>query len=478
MTALAPVPAAEVAEPAAPARPARVAAILAVVVALVGAVLGPTGGLDGLLGPGAVTVAAGEVERQRGDTWVAVDVGQPVPDGATIRVPTGTATLDVPGGQVDLAEGSRATVDDTLTLTVGTVVVRSPRLAVGDDAVLAEGPGTWRYDATGRVGVYDGSAVVTDATGREALVRSLTELRVRDGVLAGPTRPYVYTDADPFDPRYLATAFEVDDYVSALRGGLTADYGSAPQPVAFYTDFDGLDGALVAAVGDVGFDRVGDRIGPPAAVLVAAVVTDALVVDAGLPAAEAAALVRDRRLAGATWGLIAQANDLDAGNVRAAADRALTRRQLAEAQGTATPVAGFGVASPSAPTPADAPAIDDGDTPDASGPSGPDGSGEGDPGAPPPDGETPEQDGGLLRQLVDDSGAGDLVGGEAGDLVDDVVDAGDDLLEGPDPSGGFASEPVDDGAGGGGDGLLDTTGEVLRGTVDTVEDTVGGLLGD
>ncbi len=149
--------------------------------------------------------------------------------------------------------------------------------------------------------------------------------------------PYVYTSDDAFDRRHLADAMAVDDYVAALRGGLAAQYGTAPQPPAFYVDFDGLDGQLVAALGDVGFDRDGDRVGPPADVLVAAVVTSAIVSDAGLAPVVAADEVRALRLDGATWGLIAQGRDLDAGNVRAAADRALARRAVAEQQGVAVP---------------------------------------------------------------------------------------------------------------------------------------------
>lgn len=477
MTAVAPTRGAGVADGATPATPARIAAVLAVAVALLGVVLGPTGGLDGLLGGQAVAVQSGVVERQVGDDWESVPVGTPLGEGTVLRAPDGTATLQVPGGTVDLAEGTRLRVGTPTWVLAGSVVVQSPRVVVGDAGVTAQGPGTWRWDATGRVGAYGGAVVVTDATDREVLVRRLEQAGVRDAVVAERPRPYVYTDADPFDRQHLATALGVDDYVSALRAGLSADYGTAPQPRPFYTDFDGLDGQLVAALGDVGFDQVGERIGPPADVLVAAVVTDALVVDAGLPPQDAADEVRTLRLAGATWGLIAQGRDLDAGNVRAAAERALARRQLAEQQGTAVPaVAPAGgpagaSGSPDGPE-GTAGAADPGPTDGGTGATG--GRPAVDEPAPEPsDGPAPEEPG-PLESIVDETGAGDLAGDEVGGLVDDVVEAGDDLLDGPDPE--VSDPPVDAGADDA--NVLDTTGEVVEDTVGTVEGTVGSLLGE
>lgn len=475
MTAVVSARGVEATERVAPAAPARAAAVLAVVVALVGAVLGPTGRLDQLLGPDAVRVTRGVVELRVDDGWEVLRPGAGVGHGAELRAPDGTASLQVRGGGVDLAEGTHLTVTAPgLRIAAGSVVVDAPAVVVGDGAAEANGPGTWRWDATGRVGAYRGAVVVTDAADREVLVRPFEQVGVQDAVVTQSPRPYVYTDADAFDRQHLATAIAVDDYVGALRRGLAGDYGTAPQPPAFYTDFDGLDGALVAALGDVGFDRVGARVGPPADVLVAAVVTDALVVEAGLAPDVAADEVRTARLAGAAWGIVAQARDLDAGDVRAAAERALARRQLAEQQGTATP------AIPSAPaadptTPDDPPGTPTGG-PDGDGPGGDDGSDptEPDPSTPPQQPGSPD-DPGLLEDVVDETGATDLLGDDVGGLVDDVVGAVDDVLDGPDPDpdGGPVADPTE----GGGD-LLDTTGDVVEGTVDTLEQTADTLLGD
>lgn len=494
MTAQTAAPAVGTAAPVAPAPPARVAAALAVVVALVGGLMGPGGQLDTLLGANAVTVAAGRVEAQVAEGWIPVPVGSRVQPGATLRAPDGQATLRVPGGSVDLAEGTRLTTEASMRVQAGTVVVHGSRTVVGDGSTHVQGTDTWRYDAAGRIGAYTGSVVVTDAADREVLVRSLQEARVRDGILAAEPRPYVYAGADAFDRQFLATAFDVDDYLAALRTGLQAQYGNAPQGAAFYTDFDGLDGSLVGVLGDIGFEREGDRVGPPAEVLVASVVTEALVVDAGLVPDVASQRVRDLRVAGATWGLVVQGHDLDASHVRAAADRALARRQLAEQQGTAAPViqsqtpdgASPGTTSGGSETPrGSTPPATDGqeEVPDDDG---------GD--AVPPSSDDPDDGSGPVRDAVDDTGADDLLDDDAGNLVDDVVESVDDavqdveegtgqLVDAVDPTspsestsgvvGETVSEVGDEAA-----GAVDDVTDAVDGATDAVESGVGSLLGD
>lgn len=447
---------------AAPAAPARTAALLAVVVAVLGSLMGPTGQLDQLLGAAPVRVAAGVVEQQVDGGWERVDVGEVVAAGTRFRAVGDIATLEVPGGEVDVADGTRAVAGADLVVETGTAVVRSPEVAVGDGAVEAQGAGAWRYDATGRVGVYEGATLLRDATGREVLVRPLQEVGLRDGAVASELRPYVYVGSDPFDRRHLADALGVDDYVGALARGLDADFGTAPQQPAFYTDFDGLDGRLLALLGDVGFDRDGPRVGPPADVLVAAVVTEALVVDAGLPPADAATEVRTARLDGATWGLIAQARELDASHVRAAADRALSRREQAVEQGTATPVIPSDGESPDGaddepggttdpdlggPGPGDGGTDpgDDGEDPDGDG-EDPDGGG----------GDGPTDDGGPISDTLDDLGGDEAVPDPLEEPVDDLVDVIDDVLDGGSEDGGL----VEDTTGNLGDTVESTTGAV------------------
>jgi len=134
MSAVAPARGAEVTTPVAPAAPARAAAVLAVVVALVGAVLGPTGRLDVLLGPDAVRVAQGVVEHRVDDTWEVLRPGAGVGEGTELRAPDGTATLEVRGGAVDLAEGTHLTVTAPgLRVAAGSVVADDHGRGVDDD---------------------------------------------------------------------------------------------------------------------------------------------------------------------------------------------------------------------------------------------------------------------------------------------------------------------------------------------------------
>lgn len=438
---------------AAPAAPARTAALLAVVVAVLGSLVGPTGQLDQLLGAAPVRVAAGVVEQEVEGGWERVEVGAVVASGTRFRAVGDIATLEVPGGEVDVADGTRAVAGADLVVETGTAVVRSPQVAVGDGVVQAQGAGAWRYDATGRVGVYEGATLLRDATGREVLVRPLQEVGLRDGAVESDLRPYVYVGSDPFDRRHLADALGVDDYVGALARGLEADFGTAPQQPAFYTDFDGLDGQLLPLLGDVGFDRDGPRVGPPADVLVAAVVTEALVVDAGLAPADAATEVRTARLDGATWGLIAQARELDASHVRAAADRALARREQAVEQGTATPVI------PSDDEAADGTDEDPDGTTDPGGPGG-DGTDPDDGGDDPDDGddggEDPTDDGGPISDTLDDLGGDEVVPDPLEEPVDDVVDVVDDVLDGGSEDDGL----VEDTTGNLGETVESSTGAV------------------
>jgi hypothetical protein len=319
MQTLSVAPGAVASEGAAPAAPARLAAVAAVAVALLGGLLGPTGGLDGVFGATPVRVAAGIVEVQDGDAWRTVPVGQPVAPGVVFRTGDGIATLTfrvAPWSWLRRRWGP-SMGDWPWRLAAPSCGRHNWRRVTGLSRHRVRGPGA---------GMPPGGPppttgpVLTDATGRQTLVRTLNEALVRDGVLFDDVRPLVYVGSDPFDRAWLAPAMGVDDLVAQLGRGLTATYGVLPQSPAFYVDFDGLDGQTVALLGDVGFDRDGDRIGPPADVLIASVVTDALVTNAGLAPADAATEVRTRRLAGATWGLIVQARELDASHVRAAAN--------------------------------------------------------------------------------------------------------------------------------------------------------------
>ena len=73
--------------------------------------------------------------------------------------------------------------------------------------------------------------------------------------------------------------------------------------------------------------------------------------------------------------------------------------------------------------------------------------------------------------------ATDLLGEEVGGLVDDVVGSVDDVLDGPEDDDSPTTDVPTSGATEG-DGLLDATGDVVQGTVDTLEGVTGSLLGN
>jgi hypothetical protein len=476
--------------PGAPTVPARLAAVAALLVALVGAGLGSLGGLDALLGDAGVTVVRGRVELATPSGWTVAGTGVRLPRGGEIRVPDGRATLAVPGGELDLTEGAELVLDEPIRVTAGTALARSNgHVTLGAGAVTATGRGAWRIDGggPGRIATYRGSAVVTDAADREILLRDLQELRIRNGVADGEPRPYVYTSVDPFDPEYLRDAFAVDDLARALHRGLEADYGSAPQSPDFYVDFDGLDGQLVGALGDVGFTFVGDRLGPPADVLIAAVVTEAVVTRSGLSPQDAADEVRTWRLDGATWGLIAVRWDLSPSDVRAAAERALNRRRAALDAGTATPVV-----TPAAVVPGTAGAPGEGGAPSDPG-SGtpPDAGGGDDPTTPPPPGgepgpepESPGPVGTVVDTVNDVVPLEDALGDDATGTVDQTAELVDDVLDGLTGIGSSLGDGLT-GQGGGvaeipgqlGD-LVDETAGNVGAVVDGTAATVGGVLGN
>ena len=312
-----------------PAPTARAAALLAVLIVLVGIVIGPMSGFDTVFGVRSTTVAAGQVEVATDEGWVLAEPGDRIADGARVRAASPRPALARGAMTLHLGPDAVVVTGATPAVEAGTVVGDGDQVSLSHDLVAVEGSGLVRVDAIGRYAAYAGSAVVTDAADAEVLVRAYEDVRGVDGIVREDPRPYTYVDTDPFDRVHLANALAVDDVVTALHRGVEAEYGVSPQSVDFYTDFDGIDGAIIGVLDDLGVERDGARVGPPSDVLVASVVTEAVVEIARLDPAAAASRVRDLRVDGATWGLIATTQDVTATDVRAAAERALNRR-LAE----------------------------------------------------------------------------------------------------------------------------------------------------
>ena len=404
---------------------ARAAAVVAVLLAILSTVSLPVGGLDSV-GDTGLRFVSGALEQRVGGAWQTVTPGTNLPAGTWVRTTDGLAELGRPGMDLHLAEQTELVVEEMVDLQRGSILLGSQReVSATTGLVTVSGRGTWRLDAgqSTRVGTYIGTATVRDGAGREELVRDYRQIAVVGGVIESEQVPLAYVATDAFDRRLLADALTIDDFLAALGRGLRADYGSEPQTLAFYQDFDGLGGQVaqaLAALADGAFEETSTdgRIGPPDRLLVAAVVTEAVALAAGLPPAEAAEAVRTERLAGANWGLIAVVFDASPGDIRAAADRALTQRRERAGSGEAAPV----VRTPEQ----DSTDPDPGTPPDPRGPSEPDPSE--DPTTSPPPTEDEDEDG-TVGEAVDP--VVDELPDGVQQPVDGAVDIVDELIEAP-----------------------------------------------
>lgn len=415
---------------------ARSAAWVAIAAAVAALVLAPPGGTSSIPAGAVATLEDGtlEVEAGSGD-WAGVPRGAPIADGATVRAVDESAVLRLREGTLTLARGAEATLTEgRADLALGSLLVeRDAAFDVTLGLVSATGRGRWRADASTapRVAVYDGGAVTEGPLDREVVIAPLQQADIVDAALVPEPEPLRYLFADPWDARFLADAIAVDRYVEQLEAGLTGRYGVLPQRPAFYEDFAVAGGLPADAFRTMAPVSVEDRLGPPAAVLVAAIVVEAIVQRAGLPAQAAVAHVRELRERGATWGLIAVSADLRASDLRAVADAALRARQREIAEGRATPVL----------VPADAGAGAGGDGP-AEEPT--------EPVPPPPPDPSDPDDPGEPQEPPPDDGTLDPVQEPVGEVIDQVGD----LLE-PVP-------PLED--------AVRDTGEAVDETVDQVDD--------
>lgn len=412
---------------------ARAAAVVAVLLAIASTISLPVGGLDSV-GRTGLRLLSGVVEQRVDAEWVPLDAGTNIPAGTWIRTGEGTAELGRPGLAVHLLEDTEVVVEDVPDLQRGSLLLGSQReVAATTGLVTASGRGWWRLDGGQgvRVGAYEATVTVRDGAGREELVRDYRQVTLVGGIIDEGPVPLTYRATDAFDRRFLADAMTIDDFLAALGRGLRADYGTEPQTLAFYQDFDGLGGQVVqalAALADGSLEeRSADgRLGPPDRLLVAAVVTEAVALAASLPPADAAAQVRADRLDGANWGLIAVVHDVSPAEIRSAADRALTQRRERAAEGVAAPV----VVTPVEPDPVEEPPTDPDPTPPPPDPEDPT-----DPPSPPDD----EDDDGTVGEVVDP--VVDELPDGLGEPVDEVVDIVDDLIDGTsDTLGGLLTD--------------------------------------
>lgn len=325
-----------------PSRTSRVSAWVAVLAVIAGlAVAPPWRGTGGLPEGFAGRLVDGVLEREVDGGWSDVAVGELVPEGDRVRSSEG-ARLEVDGGELSLAAGSRAVLAAATVLETGSVltVVDGAERTVRLQAITASGRGAWRVDADAapRVGVYRGGVGLrVQGEAEQALaLRRLEQADLIGGGLPAEPLPLRYSNADDWDVRLLAGVLAIDRQAAQVRAILEGRFGSEPLSEDFYLDFQVVDGALAEALPRFGETEGDRRVGPPADVLLGVIVTDLVRRGAALSGAEASERVITLRGAGATWGIVLALHDLGADALRGAADL-LLRGGPASAPVTAAP---------------------------------------------------------------------------------------------------------------------------------------------
>jgi hypothetical protein len=190
--------------------------------------------------------------------------------------------------------------------------------------VDVRGRGTWRADlgASSRLATYRGRIQADDGAQALPLAR-YEQVELRGGALDGSAAPLRYHGDDPWDREELGDALAADRLAEQLSTSFAADHGDELRPAGFYADFVDAEAPVLDRLEDLAPRRRGALVGPPAPVLVAVVVTDALVVEGGFLPGPAVSRVAELRRGGASWGLLLVRHDLGPAALRAAADRAL-----------------------------------------------------------------------------------------------------------------------------------------------------------
>lgn len=403
---------------------ARGAAWLAIGAVVLGVVLAP----PLFRGPGSNSVArvvSGEVEALRDGTWTSLGPGDRIRSEEPLRTQATPAELEGTVGLLSLAPGSRlALVRDGAVLEDGALLIEADAVRVVEfGAAVVRARGAVRVDASpaARVGVYHGGAAV-EAGDRDQAIGAHQQLDLVEGRLGDPL-PLRYVVTDPWDARLLAGAIAVDRRVERISASLRAVYGTELQDAAFYRDFVAVDDLVAAALPDLAPRSRGDGFGPPAETLVAVVVARLLVDRAGMTVPDAIGTISSLRRDGATWGIVLLRHELDADDLRAAADEALRARATAVADGTAAPVTGAEDAQgPSGDGAGQPPAGEDRDP--ARPPNDTDrGGGSGDGGGSDDDGDEPPGPADEAEETVTDTVEG------AGELLEETVEDAEEVVE-------------------------------------------------
>jgi hypothetical protein len=206
----------------------------------------------------------GDVQLQHDGEWRAVAETVNLSRGDRIRVgDLGRAVLELPGGTLELGQGSTLRVGSIPELETGSLLARAtPGLAVGVGPVQVRAEDSvYRVDRSlsVRVGVYRGE-VSLPGSGWDGTVTSLRQVGVVGGTVPrGPTALQV-DPGDPWDDRLLGDAIEIGRRLERFQGGVAfelprqggRDLVAAALPLDPRTALQGLsDRASVGSLSEV-----------------------------------------------------------------------------------------------------------------------------------------------------------------------------------------------------------------------------------
>ena len=204
-------------------------AVLLLVVAVIGA--GGACNRDGLQ-EGDTRLEVGsdaEVMAARPGASLRRVTGQrTLPAGSTVAVRSGTARLELDGGQrLEVRRGSELRLGRRPTLVDGDLLVASTgrrllTVSAGGSVVRVDGAARLSRDLAVSAASYRGSLEVRSA-GRSLRVRALRQADVPSlGVVPAEPQPLDYDAADAWDRRFLGDAIEVGEELEAKSEGFTS----------------------------------------------------------------------------------------------------------------------------------------------------------------------------------------------------------------------------------------------------------------
>ena len=176
-------------------------------------------------GSGPVLVPrSGHVQLQHEGEWREVAESVSLSRGDRVRVgDLGRALLQLPGGTLELRQGSAVRVGSIPELEAGSLLARAtPALSVGIGSVQVRAKDSvYRVDRafSVRVGVYRGE-VSLPGSGWDGTVSALRQVGVVGGTIPrGPVALQV-DPGDPWDDRILGDAIEIGRRLERVQGGV------------------------------------------------------------------------------------------------------------------------------------------------------------------------------------------------------------------------------------------------------------------